>query len=128
MALRRRLLERIAHGVGRPIPLRLAFWDGESFEFASAPAVSVAVSTPRAARLMIRGDFDKLCDAYVSGEILLEGAVPDILACGMALAEAMPRMPRLPRRIKLRAFLPRKHSKEQDAADIHFHYDVSNDF
>jgi cyclopropane-fatty-acyl-phospholipid synthase len=77
---------------------------------------------------LIRGDLDKLCDAYVSGEILVEGAVPDILACGMAIAEAMPRIPRLSRRMKLREFLPRKHSKEQDAADIRFHYDVSNDF
>ncbi len=69
MDLRQRLPHRLARSIDKPLPLRLAFWDGGHFDFAACPAVTVTLETPRAARLMLKGDLDRLCDAYVSGEI-----------------------------------------------------------
>lgn len=128
MDLRRGVLDRFARRLGRPLPLRLVFWDGVLFDFSLAPTVTVTLTTPRVGRLMIRGDLDKLCDAYVSGEILVDGSVQEILSCGMELAEAIGRVPLLARLAKLRALLPKPHSRKQDAANIRFHYDISNDF
>ena len=69
MDLRQRLPHRLARSIDRPSALRLAFRDGGHFDFSARPAVTVTLETPRAARLMLKGDFDRLCDAYVSGEI-----------------------------------------------------------
>jgi cyclopropane-fatty-acyl-phospholipid synthase len=93
MSLRRHVLELLARHLIRPLPLRLSFWDGEDYEFSDAPAVTVTLRTPRCARMMLTGNLDRLCDAYVSGELWVEGAMRDILRVGFEVAALVDRIP-----------------------------------
>ncbi len=128
MDLRQRLLNHLVCRIGKPLALRLVFWDGKTFDFGATPVVTVTLATPRLAGMMMRGDLDALCDAYVAGDILVDGTVQDILTCGIEFAEAIGRLPFLPQLAKIGRMLPAVRTRKQDAANVRFHYDVSNDF
>src|SRR5579884_1915692 len=128
-SLRTRFLETLrARLGGETLPLRIAFWDGETFDFAAKPKVTIALSAPRLMRLFLFGDIGGLGRAYVRGEIGVEGRVEDVLAIGIRIAERLGASSVLRR---IAALLPRRrfrHSRRRDAAAIGYHYDVSNDF
>jgi cyclopropane-fatty-acyl-phospholipid synthase len=129
MSLRRRLLSFLQKRFAdRPPPLRLTFWDGEVFDFSAAPTVALTLRAPRAARDLLLGRFDKLGDAYVAGDILVEGHVSDILGTGIDLAERLGKAPWLAPLMRGAGLLSFRHSKSQDARAIAYHYDVSDDF
>jgi cyclopropane-fatty-acyl-phospholipid synthase len=111
-----------------PPPLRLIFWDGECFDFAPAHAVTIKLRSPQILKALVRGDFARLGDAYVSGDLAAEGAIEDIVRTGIALAERLGKSPLLGRLYPLSQFLPRGRSRRKEAADISYHYDASNDF
>ena len=68
MTLRRRILRTIRDRMkADPPSLRLAFWDGDRFDFAPSPAVTIAIHHPKALRRLAVGDMSSLGDAYVSG-------------------------------------------------------------
>jgi len=74
------------------------------------------------------GRMARLGDAYVKGEIAVDGPIEDILHIGIGLAERIGRLSHLTaitRPLNLLAF---RHSRHNDAAAIAHHYDVSNDF
>jgi cyclopropane-fatty-acyl-phospholipid synthase len=120
------LRERLGPG---GLPLRLKFWDGESFDLGSVPKITITLTTPSLLRSLMRGNIDTLGDAYVAGTLRVEGRLGDIIAVGIDLArraEQLGWVARLSSRLlKLRRF---KHSRKADAAAISHHYDVSNDF
>jgi cyclopropane-fatty-acyl-phospholipid synthase len=129
MSLRNRFLSTLRRRFGdRPPPLRLRFWDGETFDFAASPQVTIALNTPKLMRLFMTGDMARLGQAYVAGEITVEGRLKDVLEIGIGLAERLGRSPLLRGAARLAALRPRRHSKTRDAAAIAYHYDVSNDF
>ena len=107
--------------------MRLSFWDGEDYEFSDAPAVTVKVTTPRCARMLLTGNLDRLCEAYVSGDVLVEGAMRDIVHVGSEIGL----IDRLPLASSLMQILvrssPKRHSPARDGKEVHWH-DVSNDF
>jgi cyclopropane-fatty-acyl-phospholipid synthase len=128
-SLRTRFLARLRDRLGgAPLPLRLVFWDGETFDFAAAPKVTLTLAAPRLLRLFLLGDMGGLGRAYAKGEIAVEGRVEDVLAIGLRIAERLGAAPGLRR---LAGLLPRRrfrHSRRRDAAAVRHHYDVSNDF
>jgi cyclopropane-fatty-acyl-phospholipid synthase len=128
MSLRRRFLDRLRDRLGGAVPLRLVFWDGERFDLAPQPQVTLALNTPRLMRFFLMGDMGRLARAYVEGELAVEGRLQDILRIGMALAEALGRVPLVRRVAALAAFMPRRRSKAADAKNVRYHYDVSNEF
>jgi cyclopropane-fatty-acyl-phospholipid synthase len=129
MSLRRRLLSFLQKRFAdRPPPLRLAFWDGEVFDFSAAPTVTLTLLAPRTARDLLFGRFDRLGEAYVAGDILVEGQVTDILHTGIDLAERLGKAPWLAPLVAGIGRLSFRHSKRQDARAIAYHYDVSDDF
>ena len=128
MRLRRRILELLSSQLRGPLPLRLAFWDGEAYDFSDAPNVVMTLKTPRCARLMLSGNLDRLCDAYVAGEVMVDGAMSDIMNVGLQVAGAVDRFPLMSKLMRISARLRGSHSREEDAKRIEFHYDVSNDF
>ncbi len=132
MSLRRRFLDTLRRRLGEAsLPLRLTFWDGESFDFAPAPDVTIALRSPRVLRRFITGDMGSLGAAYVEGEITVEGRLQDVLHVGIAIAERVGRVRAVQRAAWLLARRPRwrfRHSKQRDAAAISYHYDVSNAF
>jgi cyclopropane-fatty-acyl-phospholipid synthase len=114
-------------------PLRLVFWDGESFDFVPAPTVTVTLGAPRLLRALLRGDFREVTDAYICGDIVVEGPIDDATRTGIALAERLERSPMLrgSRRLAaiLRHAIPRPARQRSDeASHIRHHYDVSDAF
>lgn len=129
MSLRQALLSRLRDfGVRQPLTLRLVFWDGETFDFAPAPAVILTMHSPALLRSFLTGRIDRLGDAYASGELTVEGDVHDILQTGMALAERLGRLSRFAGLARPFTRLRFRHSRGADADAIARHYDVSNDF
>jgi cyclopropane-fatty-acyl-phospholipid synthase len=126
MSLRSRVLQHLRTRLGG-LPLRLVFWDGEAFDFASEPRITLTLHNRRLARWFLTGNMAALGGAYVSGELGVEGRVEDLLMFGIAVAERVGQSSLLRHLGRLLAHR-RKHSKARDAADIRYHYDVSNDF
>ncbi len=129
MSLRRRVLEYLRSRLADDrLPLRLIFGDGECFDFAAAPSVTITLRSSRLLRMLFRGDFARLGDAYVAGDLAVEGPVEDILHAGIVLAERVGKSSAVKRLSRLGRLVPRRHSRRQDAADVSYHYDVGNDF
>jgi cyclopropane-fatty-acyl-phospholipid synthase len=129
MSFRLRLLNQLRNRLGSDAPpLRLVFWNGETFDFAPAPRVTIRLHQRRLARFFLSGNMGRLAEAYVAGEIEVDGNIGEIMRVGIALAERVGSRP-LPRRAAaLLARLPRRHSKAADARAVRYHYDVSNEF
>lgn len=129
MSLRQKLFERLRkQGSLHDLPLRIAFWDGESFEFAPHPTVTLTLRSQAVMRSLITGRIDRLGDAYVAGDLAVEGTTHDILKVGMLLAERLGRLSRWTALIRRLGWGRFRHSREDDAAAISYHYDVSNGF
>ncbi len=129
MSLRRRVLELLAGRLIRPLPLRLSFWDGEDYEFSDAPAVTVTLRTKRCARMMLTGNLDSLCDAYVSGEVSVEGAMRDIVHIGFEVAGLVDRIPLASSLMQILArSSPKVTSRARDSRQVQGNDDVPNDF
>ena len=129
MSLRRRVLELLARRLIRPLPLRLSFWDGEDYEFSDAPAVTVTLRTPRCARMMLTGNLDRLCDAYVSGELWVEGAMRDVIRVGFEVTGLVDRIPLASSLMQILArSVPIRIFRSRDAKLAQGKDDVPNDF
>jgi len=107
----------------------LSFWDGEDYEFSDAPAVTVTLKTPRCARMMLTGNVDKLCDAYVSGEMSVEGAMGDILHIGFEVTGLIDRLPLASSLMQiLSRSSPKLTFRARGARQVQGNDDVPNDF
>ena len=127
--LRQRMLNYVSSRFANdPPPLRLIFWDGERFDFAADHRVAITLHSRDLVKMLLRGDFAGLGDAYAAGLITVEGRVEDVLRVGISLAERLGKHPLLSHVARLSRFIPRPHSRRKDAKDVSFHYDVSNDF
>jgi cyclopropane-fatty-acyl-phospholipid synthase len=129
MSLRQRVLARLQRAFAQErLPLRLVFWDGEAFDFAEAPTVTITLRSPSLLRMLLTGRMARLGDAYVRGDLLVDGPVEDILTTGIRLAKRIGKASRLGKVAPLLRRHPRRRSRRRDAADIRHHYDVSNEF
>jgi cyclopropane-fatty-acyl-phospholipid synthase len=64
MSLRHRFLEALRARLGAgAFPLRIVFWDGEAFDFAPAPAVTIGLNSRRLLRRFLNGDMGGLAEA-----------------------------------------------------------------
>jgi cyclopropane-fatty-acyl-phospholipid synthase len=129
MSLRQALLARLRDLGGRePLPLRVVFWDGETFDFGPAARVTLTIHNPKIMRAFLTGRIDRLGDAYARGDLTADGAVEDILQVGMRIAERLGKLSPLAIVARPLAALVFRHSRRADAAAIARHYDISNDF
>jgi hypothetical protein len=129
MSLRRRLLSLLLNRFADdPPPLRLAFWDREVFEFSAAPRVTLILRTPRTAHDFLFGRFDRLGDAYVAGDILVDGDIGEVLRTGIELAQRVGKTRWLAPLLCGIGLLSFRHSRTGDAGAIAHHYDISDDF
>jgi cyclopropane-fatty-acyl-phospholipid synthase len=129
MSLRQRALGYLRSRLaGDPLPLRLIFWDGDCFEFGKSPQVTITLGSPDLLKLLLRGDFAALGDAYAEGRLGVEGRAEDVVRTGIALAQRLGKSRLLRPLSKVVSSIPFRHSRRKDAADISYHYDVSNEF
>lgn len=127
MSLRARFLGKLRARLGEDrLPLRIVFWDGAIFDFSPAPRVALTLRSRRLLRHFLTGNIARLGQAYVEGEIDVEGRLQDILLTGIEIADRVGKA--APVRALSRLIGHRSHSTARDAAAIRYHYDVSNDF
>ncbi|QGM46914.1 SAM-dependent methyltransferase [Methylocystis heyeri] len=128
MSLRSETLRYLCSRGGRPPSLRLVFRDGEAVDFVPSPQVTVFLRSPKLLRALIGGDFGALADAYIQGEIVVDGSVEEILQAGVVLAERLESAPVLQVLTRFMAMLARIGSTGVDASHVRYQYDASNDF
>lgn len=104
------------------VPLAIELWNGRRYELGDEPHVTFRVNDAQALKRISRPDFASLGEAYVEGDLELEGPIDEALRAVESLAKAWGRtagrrMPHLG-----------AHNRKSDSEAIRYHYDVSNDF
>jgi len=133
--------------VGEDPPVRIEFYDGSALgpPVADAPAVLRVRSRDALRRIVTSPGELGFARAYVAGDVEVDGDIYAVLA----MRSRLPRVHLSARewleavhRLRLSDLIPlaappeevrigrfgRRHSERRDAAAIHHHYDVSNDF
>jgi len=105
------------------VPLAIELWNGKRYALAERTSVTLRIPGAKALRHFVHPDLAALGEAYVEGDIDLEGPIDEALRAAEILTRELgtPAKGRLP-------FLRARHSKKRDAEAIRYHYDVSNDF
>ena len=104
------------------LPLRLRLWDGQQVDLGPAPLVTLEVRDPQLLGGLARPSLDLLGSAYVEGALDIHGPIDAVIRMADAVSAALlggddGALPERP-----------QHDRASDAADIHYHYDLSNDF
>ncbi|MDB5933575.1 MAG: cyclopropane-fatty-acyl-phospholipid synthase [Massilia sp.] len=110
------------------LPLRVILWNGQQLDFSQEPPrVTIRVPRPSALRYLLSPSLYNLGSAYVEGAIDVSGRAADMIAVVSALAATSGDAPR---GLIARAMdaLGSRHTRQQDAEAIRYHYDVSNEF
>jgi len=127
--LRNRLLDLVRSRFGKESPsLRLVFPDRDTFDFSPNPAVTITFHSNGPLKALLKGDIARAADAYVTGQISVDGSIEAVLKIGISLAERLGKFPPLRGLARVAASLPAINSKKRDAANISHHYDVGNEF
>lgn len=131
----------VAARTGAQLPVRL--WDGTELGPADA-SFRIVLTAPWSLRALLLPPTDLAAgEAYVFGDVELEGDIVAAMAAGERIAEApwaprdrlwllgeLLRLPRPPRRSRpgRAALRGRRHSQRRDQAAIAFHYDLPDAF
>ena len=116
-----RALEKLGSRVSAPV--RVILWDGREVSLSQDPRITVRLNRAKAATALSRPSLLTLAEAYIDGDLDLEGDLEATIAAAEALARSQGRG-------LFDGDGPRgsRHSRSQDRAAISHHYDVSNDF
>jgi len=112
-----------------PVPVALELPDGRRVA-AAGSRVTLAFSEWSALAKLAARQIGAIGEAYVEGKVQIEGAMRDLFEAAVGLLPGNPAetntgwWSQLQRMVKSRA----SHSLHKDAAQIEFHYDVSDDF
>lgn len=106
------------------IPLRIALWDGRSFDLGRNPAVTIRAPSPAGLRHLVRPSLDALGKAYVEGRLEVEGEVARVIEVVARLAHHTIRPTGRFGPLVRRAL----HTRKRDAEAVSYHYDLSNRF
>lgn len=100
----------------------IELWNGRRFEF-GAPRTTFRFKSPRSLGKLFNPSLDAVGEAYVEGELDVEGHIREVVATAARLVNDM-------HQGALRHLKPPriKHTKRLDAESIQHHYDVSNEF
>lgn len=105
---------------GQGLPLRLQLWNGKEFELGAMPRVTVSIPSVSSLKYFISPHLGNLANAYVEGEIRVDGKLQDVVEVAARLAANGGEN----RSDSGRIF----HTPQIDAEAIAYHYDVSNEF
>ena len=108
----------------RDLPLRLQLWNGRQIDLSPSPRVVLGLAKPTALRLLQSPSLGRLGQAYVEGELDVQGRIADIVEVAVRLASNL-KGGGAPWRSAQRLF---RHTRRSDAEANAYHYDVSNEF
>ncbi|GHD59307.1 SAM-dependent methyltransferase [Jeongeupia chitinilytica] len=111
-----------AHG---ELPLQIRLWNGRDYRFSAAPTVTITLPSPHAVSYFRRPSLASLGEAYVEGQVDIDGPLPSVFEVAVALAGRLVSGNKLWGRLAARG---RQHSRSLDSESVQYHYDVSNDF
>ena len=103
--------------------VRLVLWDGREVSFDKEPRVTVRLKDSRVASTLVRPSLLTLAEAYIEGEVDIEGDVSDAIRGAEAISRAIPRP-----LFQSKGPTNERHTKRIDREAIQHHYDVSNEF
>jgi len=104
-------------------PVKLVLWDGREVAFAEKPRVVVRLKDSRVAAALVRPTLLTLAEAYIEGEVEIEGDVRDAIRGAEAISRAIPRP-----LFQSQGPTNERHTKSADREAVQHHYDVSNEF
>lgn len=113
------------------LPRRLALeWPGGRAGATGTPDVRLRLKDPRLLAWLARGRIGSLADAYVRGDVEIEGSLAQVMEIAAALVGDPVRRGVRPawQRWWLEARSRWRHRLDRDAEQVRFHYDVSDDF
>jgi cyclopropane-fatty-acyl-phospholipid synthase len=110
------------------IPLSLELWNGAQVDLADIASVRLKIKSASAARLLMKPNLGNLAEAYIEGDIDVEGPIAEVVGIADQLANTGDATARnVDRRAGLHQWLGR-HTRSSDRKAIQYHYDVSNEF
>ncbi|HST00206.1 MAG TPA: class I SAM-dependent methyltransferase, partial [Usitatibacter sp.] len=114
-------LSRLKQNVRAPV--KLVLWDGREVAFDKNPRVTVRLKDSRIASTLVRPSLLTLAEAYIDGEVEIEGDVGDAIRGAEAISRAIPKP-----LFQSNGPTNERHSRRDDREAIQHHYDVSNEF
>ena len=106
------------------VPFAIALPGNAPLVVGDAPRVTLRLASTSAVRHLIHPTLDKLGEAYVEGDIDVDGSIDDVVALGQQITGGDPandnRSPP--------SLWAKRHSRRVDRHAIQYHYDVSNAF
>jgi cyclopropane-fatty-acyl-phospholipid synthase len=105
------------------IPVSVELWNGERVDLDESPPVRLTLKSLSAAKLLMNPTIDNLAEAYVEGNIDVDGPIDEIVSAADQLAGTAEGN----RRPAKSSWLGR-HTRGSDRKAIQYHYDVSNEF
>lgn len=117
------LFSRITNG-----GLEVTYWDGQTERYGPGPWLHMRLRSPGVIWAIARNVDLGAGEAYVNGDIEMDGDLADFVALGAAngeqLSSLVPKLLRDSPRLKL----PGSDSKARQSANVRHHYDLGNDF
>jgi len=118
------LFSRIANG-----GLEVTYWDGQTERYGPGPSwLHLRLRTPKTIWAIAKNVDLGAGEAYVNGDIEMEGDLADFVALGAANGEQLASLVPDVLRKSLSVKLPKRDSKSKQAANVRHHYDLGNDF
>ena len=104
-------------------PVRLVLWDGREVSLSERPRVTIRLNGLRAASALVRPTLLTLAEAYIEGEVELEGDVREAIRSAEAITRAIPKP-----LFQSQGPTNEHRTRRDDREAIQHHYDVSNEF
>ena len=122
-------LLRIVHEKVSDVPFRVQFWDGDSISFGSGESLfALTFKTERSARRLLSEGSLGFGEEYVSGDIVVEGDIKELMRLGTdAIIQDM-KLPLKTRLTLLINYLQSINTTRGSSKNVSHHYDRGNDF
>ncbi len=127
----KRAMRHLADSIWRSDPSArfvFEFWDGERLTYGDEPAVVLRLKSEDSARRLLADGFLGFGEAYMAGDLEVEGDLPELLRLGIAARfDQKTPSPRTMIRL-LPQWLRARNSVKRSAQNIAHHYDLGEEF